>query len=415
MAKTKRRRQRLLLPTGCSSSSPAVHPTNWKQVNASCQADWYITYRFYDPQHSPAGALKMLKGMNHYRSAPERRAATEQLLEDLVGDLKQGWNPVTGNWMPVEDYKILDPYTPLPRALQLATQLLTCVESTKRDIRGMMHWIPMAIAELELKNLPVGEVRKKHIKLILQRCSTYRSRVDPETGKTITCGWSSHKHNKWRSYLMILFSEIVEAEAIEANPLADLRKQKKTRRVRKTLTERQRTDISLRLAWWNYPFWRFMQVFFHSGARESELMQIRARDVDLENQKYKRLVKKDRDYKEELTTIKDIALPLWEEALEGCAPDDFVFSRGFLPAAVSMRSDRIARVWKKQVKDVFGIEADFYSMKHSNTDEIDATLGSQAAAKLNAQTSDAMVISIYATGRADREHERLKKADNSFA
>jgi hypothetical protein len=144
-------------------------------------------------------------------------------------------------------------------------------------------------------------------------------------------------------------------------------------------------------------------------------MQIRARDINLEAQKYKRLVKKDRIFKEDLTTIKDIVLPLWEEVLSECQPDDYLFSHGFRPGAIHMSPDPIARTWKRQVKDKLRITADFYSLKHSNSDETDAIAGAAAAARQNAQTNEAMVVKIYATGRPDRMHEQLKKINNPFA
>jgi len=52
-------------------------------------------------------------------------------------------------------------------------------------------------------------VRRKHIKLILNDCGT-----------------TPHKFNKYRSYLMILFNELIELEATDQDPASGLKKQK---------------------------------------------------------------------------------------------------------------------------------------------------------------------------------------------
>jgi integrase len=51
-----------------------------------------------------------------------------------------------------------------------------------------------------------------------------------------------------------------------------------------------------------------MHIFFHSGARLTELMRLQVQDVDLRNQVFKLIVKKGRMSKEVLRLIKDIAL-----------------------------------------------------------------------------------------------------------
>lgn len=414
MAKRKRH-ERIKLPGGCSISQPIIHPKNWKQVTSSCKDDWYIFYRFYDPVRKPKGHPRQVKGMNDYKTAEERRQVTEYLLQDELALLKSGYNPITKSYEAEGSTDTLSRWTPLDQALQLAASKLSVADTTKRDIRGMLHWIPLATRLLNISHMPVGEVRQRHIRMILDQCSGLRSRVDGATGKEIKASWSNHKFNKYRSYLMILFSEIVEVEAIEQNPCREIKVKKKTKRKRKILTDKQRVDVDKRLREVAYEFWRFLHIFFHSGCRITEILALKGKDVTLGSSHFVRLVKKGQQYEELDGIIKDIALPLWKEALEGCGPEDYIFSRGLKPGPKSIRVEQISRRWRRSVKKKLKVEADFYSLKHLNTTETAAIAGDEAAAAHNAHKGTAMVVKIYDVGRQDREHEKLKKINNPFA
>ena len=379
--------------------------------------DWYIQYRFYDPVHKPEGKQRIIKGMNECKTVLGRQQLVERAIREEMALLQGGYNIVTEAWTtPAAGEKgELEEHTPLSLALQIAFKRLTCDANTIPDVRSMLNWVPIAVEHLGYQFVPVSEVRKKHVRRILDQCATIKSRVDPVTKKTITVTWSNDKFNKYRSYLMMLFSEIVEAEAMDANPCKDIRKKKVIKKKRLTLTKHQRVDVDKHLHQVDPDFHRFLHIFFHSGARETEIMAVQGKHVDLASQKFLRLIKKDSDHRWEPTTIKDIALSLWKEALEGCGPEDFVFSVGFQPGPRRIREDQIGRRWRKKVKLPLKIEADFYSLKHSNTTETSRIAGHEAAARQNGQKGTAMVRSIYDVDRTDREHEQLKKVYNPFA
>ena len=73
---------------------------------------------------------------------------------------------------------------------------------------------------------------------------------------------SVHRFNKYRSYLMILFKELLELEIIEINPIRDLSKRKTIKKLRELLSDKEgeRIDKYLKLNF--YTFWRFMIIFF---------------------------------------------------------------------------------------------------------------------------------------------------------
>ncbi len=74
---------------------------------------------------------------------------------------------------------------------------------------------------------------------------------------------------------MILFKELLELETIESNPIRDLSKRKTIKKLRELLSDKEREKIDKYLKLNFYIFWRFVNIFFHSGARESEMLALR--------------------------------------------------------------------------------------------------------------------------------------------
>lgn len=151
-------------------------------------------------------------------------------------------------------------------------------------------------------------------------------------------------------------------------------------------------------------------MFYFSGGRLKELMSLRGRDVDLKGQTYECVVKKG---KKRLVkrTIRNVALPLWLEQMENCAPDHFVFSKDLLPGPVMINSKQVTRRWMTHVKKPLKITEDFYSLKHLSTDATIAALGAKAAAGQAGHMSTAMAEKVYGYNEAKRIHEELKKLD----
>lgn len=396
----------IILPNGCRCSELKVFPQNWKSVSASLQKDWYIHYRFYDDQERekyPNGKQVSIRGMNRMTRIVDRQAATKVLLNHELDLLQfQGYNPITNNFY-VPEYKgDLETHTPFIAALRLAATRIKGVTGTMTDIRSVIKGTEKAAKTLGYNNIPIAEIKRKHIKLILEECQ----RTNPR--------FSAHRYNKYRAYLTRMFKELVELEAAQVNPVRDISKMKETKKIRIVLTMEERKKVDEHLQKVNRPFWLFVQIFFHSGARITELLRLQGKDVNLQTQQYKSLIKKGHS-REVNKTIKDIALPFWQEAMANCGPNDYVFSEGLKPLGRPIRSDRMWHKWKTWVQVPLEIKATLYSLKHSNTSEVVGLLSDQDAAKLNSHTSTAMVRSIYDVGRTDREHNRLKGVCNSLS
>lgn len=402
---------------GCYFTPIKVHPKNWKQTSASVKKDWYLYYRFYDPTVVDDNGRKkpllvMIKGMNKFKTLQERRAVTQELMSVELRHLtQQGWNPIISKFM-VDQEEIFEgdihPDTPFIDALRQALPKLTIGHRTRVGIKSVIKGVEKAAIQLRLQQLPVSQIGRRHIKKILTRCEE----IQPK--------FSDGRFNAYRAYLLMLFNELVEQEAVTGNPIRDIKKRTVVQRIKPVLDPEQREKIDQHLKEVFPKFQAFVHLFFHSGGRKTELFQLKPYMVDLVNQRYQCVIRKRKRHTEVYRTIKDIAIPFWEIFLKDCPDDHYLFGPRFEPRLKPMGVDMPSRYWSKYVKaDVkkggLGIAIDFYSLKHLNTTEVVDALDEKAAAHLNAQTSTAMVVSIYDVKQKERQHEKLKRVANPFA
>lgn len=408
----------IIQTNGCKSGLPSVYPQNWKTTKADLKLKWCIRYRFYDPQNG--SKLIVIKGMNLFRTLKERQQITSELLAQELDLLQnRGYNPITDVYKTPENETGFDITrdTRFIDALWAAYKTVDYVPDALADMRSVIKGTEGAAVSLGFQMLPISTISRKHIVKILEMC------------RKINPAFSNSRHNRYKAYLSKLFKYIRKVEAIENNPCSEIEHEQVDVKKRQVLTRHERIQINTELHEKHYNFWRFMQIFFHSGGRETEMNRLQACHVDLERQRYKTLIKKRKKPTWVWKTIKTVALPYWKEVLaEVKDPNHFLFSVGLVPGDNQTRTEQIGRRWKRIVKGGIrktgknkgqpygmGIDKDFYSLKYSNTSEIVSILGDQDAAKMNAHTSTAMVVKIYDTDREDREHQRLKDVDNSFS
>lgn len=400
----------LQLPNGCSCSTPSIFPKNWKTSSASVKHSWKIQYYFYDPNLCPKGKLIVVKsGVNRLKIASERKEAIALVYSELVRMLQDGFNPITGVKCNLDKPSEIDPFSPWISALEIVKDKLKLEASTLADLKCCIGSLKNASHKLQMSTLPINQVTRKHIKIVLEN-------IDLDKG-----GVTAHKFNKLRSYLMMLFKELIELEAIEINPVRDISKRKTIKRVRLVLNNDERVIVNNHLKSKYYAFWRFMQIFFHSGARIKELLSLQIKSIDIKNQRFLVLIKKGKQSREEWRTIKNIALPYWIELVNTSTNnEDYLFSAGLKPGPNMIRREQITRRWNVHVKGNpekggLGIKADFYSLKHLNLDETAAELDIQAAAKMAGHTTPVVTLAHYAIGETGRQHDRLKKVANTFS
>jgi site-specific recombinase XerC len=290
-------------------------------------------------------------------------------------------------------------------ALEFAYKQKQMEPHTKEDVASVLRYVKQAITAEGMNGLMISQVERKHVKMLLDRCGQIKTT------------WTNNTFNQYRKYLNILFGELMQYDAIQNNPIMGIKKMKSLIKTRTVLSTDERKKVSHSLKTNHYSFWRFLQIFFHSGARITELVAVRVSQVDLKKQTFKVIVKKGKEQREVVKPIKNVALLYWKELVQDAPDHSFVFGEGLVPELRDkpIRPEQITRRWKRHVKIKLGIQADFYSLKHLNTDETAALLGIEAAAAQNSHTTTVITMKHYAIGEKARQMERLKKVGNTFA
>ncbi len=343
----------------------------------------------------------------------------------------------------------IDPNTGLSNALKEAHKLLKCAPGTKDDIEHALVHIQAAVTDLRYIHKPVSEIRIRECILILNKVREMKNKKREFDKACLMADYKARKiekvkyamemkkiekrvfgassFNHYRSYLLMLFKEIIPLANLAGNPVKDIPKEKVIKRVKDVLTDKQRPLVNDYLRNNYYEYWRFLQIFFHSGARITKMLRVEPRHVDLENQRFKCLILKGAGYEEVWKVIKTIALPFWKEAMQDAAQlkangrTVYLFSRNQKPGFEMINEEQIGRRWNERVmhkQELGNVTATFYSLKHLNTTETRTIAGTAAAAAQNSHKSAAMVVNIYDVQREERklqEMDRLKEVNNPFA
>jgi integrase len=274
---------------------------------------------------------------------------------------------------------------------------------------------------LHYTDLPIKEITKKHVRFILDNMPNlkvdYKEKDSNGELKTHYKPkiWNENQYNRTRKNMGILFEELSEYEVIDTNPVYALKKKEISIKIKDNFTPEERKRISEYLKENNYRFYLFLNIFFHSGAREIEFERLKLKDINLDKLTIKITIKKGRQSREVYKPIKHIALPFWKEYLGNYTnPEWYFLGEGLIPAAKPIDKSQITRRWKRYVKDQLGINKNFYWLKALNLDEIAAQSNIEDAARMADHTTTKVTEKHYAQHETERRDERLRNMKNEF-
>lgn len=411
---------KILLPNGCSCSTPSVNPKNWKSCTKSAlKKDWYISYRFYDTEFEKPKQV-MIKGMNEYKELSDRRYSTQIIMDDELHSLKVlGFNPFTKKYL-VQDQKpkgSMHPDLLIVDAFRLALTKLKGTAEYLKQIEYALNRFEIAVKKLRMTEITIYKFRRSELKEIFD----YLNLTD-------------NYFNKVKAYFSSLFKELIEYECCENNITRDIQKRIITKNQREVLDFKTLELIYDYLKVPNYKFHRYCKVFFYSGGRSTELLSVQLKHVRLEKQEYDVLIKKGKQYVWETKIIIQNAIPYWTEIVQMCkSKDDYLFSYGLVPGPEKNVAKQITIRWREQVKqrlvikdgvirlkkeldkendfDYESITADFYAGKHTFLDLLDSINNTEinTAQGMGSHRSEKITHGVYTTGRTKRKNEILKQ------
>jgi integrase len=359
------------------------------KVCKPADGQWYVYFRYN-------GQLKRYKlGLNYIQDIPKKEKEFDILSKAIHQKLKNGWNP---NIPEVEfstpEYSILSALT-----FALDKKKPNISQKTYSGYSGTVNFISNAIISLGLKSLPISDVKRAHIKLIMETAAKNRS-------------WSNKAYNKHLNHLKAILSELIQWDIIENNPAHSI----KNLPIEETeanipATPKQHLIIKETLET-NYPeFYRFILTLFHTGIRPAEILQIKLNMVDLVKQQIILPKETTKTKRKRIVPINNHLLKHYIEMNITSYPGEYYLfgstresGKGnigthldFIPGPTQIKRDTATKRWHKIVKVGLGFDVNLYSNKHAGANaKILANMPLDSLRELYGHTSKLMTEK-YAT------------------
>ncbi|AWG25983.1 tyrosine-type recombinase/integrase [Flavobacterium kingsejongi] len=350
---------------------------------------WFIFFRYQGK------LIKYKKGINYIKNFKERSLAANALKSALYQKLKQGWNPL------VPEIEALDQSMTLIQAIHFALEKKKPFLAPKSysGYKCTVNFIEAAIISLKQHNLLINDVKRVHIKTIIEQARKQRS-------------WSNNAYNKHLNQLKAILSELIQWDIIENNPafkINNLPVAETRSNIPASSAQQSIIRDSLQK---NHPdFYLFIITIFHTGIRPHEILLITLEMVDLKNNQIILPHEITKTQKERIVPINQ-HLKLYFELLNlhQYPKDYYLFgsyreaTKGnlgkhddFIPGPTKIKRDTATRRWEKLVKKGLGIDANMYSNKHAGANaKILAGIDLDALRELYGHTSKLMTTK-YAT------------------
>lgn len=221
---------------------------------------WFVYFRYH-------GKLYRYKfGINYLPTYKARLQEANLLRDALLEKLRSGWNPSVPDVINQQsDLTFVDAL-----AFAMIKKRPALSPKTISGYNGTIKFISAAAVSICFDRVPMVDIKRAHIKLIMERAKADRK-------------WSNNAHNKHLNHLKAILSELIQWDIIESNPAHHIRNLPVSESTANTPAssydiERIKHELSQ-----NHPyFFNFILTLFHTGIRPEEILQINIGMINLE-------------------------------------------------------------------------------------------------------------------------------------
>jgi len=317
---------------------------------------WLVYFR-YDKK-----LFRFKYGINYINNYKERLAEAQKLQKALLEKLQDGWNPNVP-----EVYNAITRYT-LVEALDFALEKKKPVLAKKSisDYSCSLNFIKTAINALLLDNIPVIDVKRIHVKTILDKIKEQR-------------GSTNNSYNKYLTHFGAILSELIQYDIIEFNPADKIKHLPIEESIfHNPASMKDIEKIKKELHLKDHNFYNFVSVIFHLGIRPDEILQIRLSMIDFENEIITLIPKNTKGRKKyRILPINKYLMDYFKKMdLEHLPKDFYLFGSfrqpgkgnvgpklDFIPGPTTIKVDTATRRWETIVKLGLKINMTMYAMK----------------------------------------------------
>jgi integrase len=395
----------------------SVTPKNWETgtaIKSLLKKQWVIRYRYYDDNKGKSKQI-WISDFNRVNDLEQRRQQLRDALASEIDSLKnKGWDPINKACIAALTEKIdeISPLMSFESALKFAdTKIRVSEDTRKKETAPILKQLLEQSVTIGIAIEPIKNITRKHLRQLVERCA-----VTKVTKNNPDPTYSKDKYNRCRKVLGYYYKQLLDYEVVDANLPQSLSKEDQpTRRVAPEISSENQKKVSDYLRDKHRSFWLYLQTFYNSAPRSTEMMRLRVKDVDLKNQRIKYLIKKGKVEEEKYRVIPDIAVKYWKEVIGDAPSIWYVFGKGLKPAAIPIKSYQIHKRWRRLVtsKEEFkDITLTFYKLKHLRLTDIADTEGIEQASKQAAE--NVKTVKKHYDLNKSRVDENLKKGGKEF-
>lgn len=317
---------------------------------------WFVYFR-YDKK-----LFRFKYGINYIDNYKKRETEANLLRDALSKKLKEGWNPnVPDIYNEVTRYTLIES---LDFALEKKKPILA--KKSISDYSCSLKFIKTAISALFLDNIPISDVKRIHIKTILDKIKEQR-------------GSTNNSYNKYLTHFGAILSELIQYDIIEFNPADKIKHLPIEESIfHKPASLLDIEKIKKELFIKDHNFFNFVSVIFHLGIRPDEILQIKLSMIDFENKIITLIPKNTKGRKKYriLPINKHLMAHFKKIELIDLPKDFYLFGSfrqngkgnvgpklDFIPGPTKIKVDTATRRWEKIVKIGLGINMTMYAMK----------------------------------------------------
>lgn len=188
-------------------------------------------------------------------------------------------------------------------------------KQSHKNYRVGVDWLSKYLAAVNRKGMNVSEFEKRDAKAFV----VWIKKQKEFTGRTI---------NNYTSALKTLWNEMKDQETAEINPWTEVKLLKVSEKIRRVLTEKERTVIADTLEKEHYWMFRVVLLVYYCHIRPVELTRLRFRDFDTERGLIHIGEAQSKTWKKRTVTIPSVILKYFADGIFNKKPGNYYWLGG---------------------------------------------------------------------------------------
>lgn len=326
-----------------ANKTPIVGPGN----------NWYVYYYYRDPDSNKMKKFIYKYGLNRFKTISERKHYAKQIVEALTELLESGYNPFLKEGLPTNTFESNKTYT-LTEAVnyvleQKSKRLKTAsIKDYNFRLGHFLDWCK----KVGVHNNDVTSITKKHVIAFLN-----------------TLELSNTSVNNYKRALSAIFGYLSKEGIINANIAKELPTLKSKPKKNTPFTPKQIQTITKHLKQTDPYMVDFIKFVFYGFLRITEIIRLKPKNIDLENNVYRVETKSDVFKTKVLVPqLKDVVLKYMQQGK--IYEDEYLFTNENKikkwQATEKTKTDHFRKRFKKAKKHLgFNEHYGLYSFRHS--------------------------------------------------